>query len=257
MAAGAMWGPYLVKPVDRVRRWSERSLTVFRELAQNPESGVRLGSGIEASRVPVEPPTWGSELEGFRMCEPSELPEGFATGWRFTVPLIDMPTYLGYLQRRLATAGGLIEQRRLDSLDEATSTAPMVVNCTGMGSKDLVPDPTMYPIRGQLVVVANPGIEDFFSEDTGLSPDLLHYCPHGETVVLGGQAAADDLRAAPDLDLAKAIVARCAAIEPRLAGTPILGHRVGFRPTRPMVRVEAEQRGDTVIMHNYGHGGAG
>lgn len=191
------------------------------------------------------------------MCEPSELPEGFATGWRFTVPLIDMPTYLGYLRRRLVAASRVIEQRRLASLDEATAVAPVVVNCTGMGSKDLVPDPGVYPVRGQLVVVANPGIEEFLSEDTGPSPDLLHYYPHGETVVLGGQAAANDLRTEPDLDLAKTVAARCAAIEPRLADAAILEHRVGFRPTRPEVRLEVEQHAGALVVHDYGHGGAG
>jgi hypothetical protein len=71
------------------------------------------------------------------VCEPSEVPEGFATGSRFTVPLIDMPTYLGYLQRRLAP------------LDEATAVAPVVANSTGMDSTDLVPDPSPYSVRGQ------------------------------------------------------------------------------------------------------------
>lgn len=80
-AAGAMWGPYLVEPVDRVRVWSAQTLDVLRHLATDPATGVRLVSGIEASRTPVEPPEWGSQLDGFRMCEPSELPDGFATGW--------------------------------------------------------------------------------------------------------------------------------------------------------------------------------
>jgi|SRR5580704_7923258 D-amino-acid oxidase len=61
----------------------------------------------------------------------------------------------------------------------------------------------------------------------------------------------------PDLDLAAAIIARCAAIEPRLRGAAVIGHRVGLRPTRPEIRVEAEQVGGSLLIHNYGHGGAG
>jgi len=52
-------------------------------------------------------------------------------------------------------------------------------------------------------------------------------------------------------------VAHCAAIDPRLRGATILGHRVGLRPYRREVRLESEPFGDGVLWHNYGHGGAG
>jgi len=257
VAAGAMWGPYLVEPIDRVRVWSTRTLEVLRQLVGDPATGVRLTSGIEASRTPVDPPDWADQLDGFRICQPEELPEGFATGWRFTAPLIDMPVYLDYLEGRLVAAGGTSEIRRISSLSEAADAAPVVVNCTGMGARDLVPDPDLTPIRGQLVVVENPGITEFFSEDTGLSPDLLHYAPHGNKVVLGGVAQPGDWSRKPDPAIAAAILARCAKVEPRLDDAKILEHRVGLRPTRPFVRVDSEGLGDTVMIHNYGHGGAG
>ncbi len=49
-AAGAMWGPYLVEPRDRVQAWAEYSLRTFTGLAETPGTGVRLVTGIEASR---------------------------------------------------------------------------------------------------------------------------------------------------------------------------------------------------------------
>ena len=54
-------------------------------------------------------------------------------------------------------------------------------------------------------------------------------------------------------------MAGCCAIEPRLRGAEILGHRVGLRPCRPEVRLESEPLGPfkSVLWHNYGHGGAG
>jgi D-amino-acid oxidase len=215
-------------------------------------------SGIEAARTAVSAPDWADQLDGFRMCEPNELPDGFATGWRFTAPIVDMPVYLDYLQRRLAASGGAIETRRLKSLSEATAVAPMVVNCTGMGARTLVPDPELVPIRGQLVVVENPGLTEFFSEDTGpSSPDLLHIYPQGKTAVLGGLAAAGDATAEPDPEVAASILARCCAVEPRLRNARVIGHRAGLRPTRPFVRVEQEQVGSAIVIHNYGHGGAG
>lgn len=257
VAAGAMWGPYLVEPIDRVRVWSTLTLEGLRKLADDPATGVRLTPGIEASRAPADPPEWADQLDGFRTCEPEELPEGFAAGWRFTAPLIDMPVYLDYLEGRFAAAGGTSEIRRISSLTEATEAAPVVVNCTGMGARELVPDPDLNPIRGQLVVVENPGITEFFSADTGLSPDLLHYAPHGDTVILGGVAQPGEWSRRPNGTTAAAILARCAKIEPRLHDASVLDHRVGLRPTRPRVRVDAQKLGGIQVIHNYGHGGAG
>ncbi|MFC5803302.1 FAD-dependent oxidoreductase [Streptomyces formicae] len=258
LAAGAMWGPYLVEPKDKVDQWGQRSLEIFRKLAEDPDTGVRLASGIEASRTAEAPPDWATTLPGFRPCESAELPPGFIGGYRFTVPLIDMPTYLDYLLRRLRAASGTVERRRLASLADA-GLAPLVVNCAGLGARDLVPDPDLRPIRGQHVVVTNPGLTEFFSEDTGSSPYLLCFYPHGDTVVLGGTAIDGEGSLTPDDKAAAGILARCAQVEPRLAQARVLEHRIGARPTRATVRVEAErdEEGGTVVVHNYGHGGAG
>ncbi|MFD5237245.1 FAD-dependent oxidoreductase [Streptomyces tendae] len=257
LAAGAMWGPYLVEPKDKVDQWGQRSLEVFRELAEDPAAGVRLTSGIEASRTAETAPDWATTLPGFRPCEPAELPDGFTSGYRFTVPLIDMPSYLDYLLRRFRDTGGVVEQRRLTSLSDP-GPASAIVNCAGLGAGNLVPDPDLRPIRGQHVVVTNPGLTEFFSEDTGLSPDLLCFYPHGDTIVLGGTAIDGEGDLASDDKAAASILARCAEVEPRLAQARVLEHRIGARPTRATVRVEEEAReGGTVVVHNYGHGGAG
>ncbi|MGV9245370.1 FAD-dependent oxidoreductase [Streptomyces sp. NPDC003710] len=55
LAAGAMWGPYLVQPKCKVDQWGKRSLEIFREPAGDPATGVRLTSGIEASRTAEGP----------------------------------------------------------------------------------------------------------------------------------------------------------------------------------------------------------
>jgi D-amino-acid oxidase len=257
VAAGAMWGPYLVEPVDRVRTWSDETLAQLLTLADEPGTGVRLVAGIEASRTPVEPPEWGDRLDGFRTCGAAELPTGFVAGWRYVAPVLDMPTYLAYLEGRLATAGPHVEIRTVKSLAEAGDRSPLVVNCAGLGAHDLVQDASLQPIRGQLVVVENPGINEFFSEDTGPSPDLLHFAPQGDTVVLGGTALPGVWTREPDPATAAAIVSRCAEVEPKLKHTKVVAHRVGLRPTRPTVRVEVESIGGVRVIHNYGHGGAG
>lgn len=257
MAAGAMWGPYLVEPKDLVDQWSQHSLETFRGLAADSATGVRAASGIEASRSADEAPDWATALPGFQPVSHADLPPGFASGYRFTVPLIDMPTYLRYLEHRLRTAGGAIEQQKVRTLDDAPQ-ASSIINCTGMGAASLASDATMWPIRGQHVVVSNPGLTDFFSEDTGPSPDLLCIYPHGDTVVLGGTALDGDGSLEPDEKAAADILARCTAVEPSLAQSTVVDHRVGLRPTRSRVRVTVDRRTDgTPLIHNYGHGGAG
>jgi D-amino-acid oxidase len=76
-------------------------------------------------------------------------------------------------------------------------------------------------------------------------------------VVVGGVAQPGETSLEPDLDTAHRMLALCAEVEPRLAGAEILDHQVGLRPGRPTPRVEAEQIGDSRVIHNYGHGGMG
>jgi D-amino-acid oxidase len=167
-----------------------------------------------------------------------------------------MPVYLNYLLGRAVKAGVTIETRQLTTL-ATPELGPLIVNCTGIGAARLTNDAELKPIRGQHVVVSNPGIAEFFSEDTGASEDLLCIYPHGNSVVLGGTAITDRGDLTPDEDAAAAILRRCQAIDPRLGDAQVLGHRIGARPTRPTVRVETEQRDGRLVLHNYGHGGAG
>lgn len=253
--AGASWGPYLVSD-ERVLRWSQLTRLALTEIAKEPSSGVRLVSGIEAAPHPMQPPSWAIAVPDFRCCGTDELPDGYVSGWRYTIPLVDMPRYLRYLSERLNSSGVPVELGTVRSFAELAGRARTVVNCTGLGARTLVPDPTVHPIRGQLVVVANPGLETFFQDQVDGS-DITCIFPHGDHVVLGGSAVPGSVDLAPDPATAAAIIDRCAAIEPRLRVATVLGHRVGLRPGRPAVRVELDTSARVPIVHNYGHGGAG
>ena len=94
-------------------------------------------------------------------------PQGYVAAFELDAPLIDMSRYLEYLQERLQHAGAAVVRRRVDSLAEPAAHAPVIVNCTGLGARELAGDSSMEPVRGQHVVVENPGLEDFFMEDRG------------------------------------------------------------------------------------------
>ena len=125
-------------------------------------------------------------------------------------------------------------------------------------ARHVVPDPDVHPIRGQVVVIANPGIEEFYIDHSTPAPDVIYLFPHRDTVVLGGTMVDGDWDTEPRPEVAERILADCAVAEPRVREAPVLAHRVGLRPGRPEVRLEAVPLDDgRVLWHNYGHGGAG
>ncbi|MET9381242.1 FAD-dependent oxidoreductase [Streptomyces sp. NPDC002928] len=252
--AGALWWPYHIEPVASARTWALRSLDVYEELAERPEvTGVRLAEGVLGETDLDEVAGWASaRLPGLRAATADEYA---GTGVWARLPLIDMAAHLPWLRKRLVKAGGSVEERTVSDLAEAE--APVVVNCTGLGAHDLVPDPSVRPVRGQLVVVENPGIRTWLVA-TNAAGETAYIFPQPGRLLLGGTAEDDVWSTEPDPAVAEAIVRRCAALRPEIAGARILGHRVGLRPARETVRLEREPLPDgRVLVHHYGHGGAG
>ena len=243
--------------MDRVPGWEAATIRELHAAAENPETGVRVERGLLASRTHIEAPPPMRELPGFVAADPHELPTGFGAGFWVRMPVVDMPTYLDHLQRRFATAGGTLEIGHVADLTEAACGFDTVVNCTGVGASALADDERVTPVRGQHVVVANPGLEHFFMEGPPGGGHWASFMPHGDEVVLGGVADDGNWSLADDFAEAERIVARCASIESRFADAAVIEHRVGLRPRRDAVRVEVEQLDGVRCIHNYGHGGLG
>jgi D-amino-acid oxidase len=263
--AGAIWGPHLVEDSDRATRWATGTLEELAGLAGRAGTGVRLVSGVEAGHGPAAPPPWAAPLAALGPLHPvpaGGLPAGFTSGWHYTAPVVHMPVYLDYLLARLTDAGARLVTGPAQSLAgaAAAAAAPVVVNCTGMGAHGLVPDPSLTPVRGQVVVAENPGITEFFIGQASGGHELSYVFPHAGRVVLGGTTVAGDWSTEPHPQTAGRILRDCTAAVPRLAGARVLAHRVGLRPVRPRVRLEAEPpatAGGLAVVHNYGHGGGG
>ena len=273
VAAGAIWGPVRCGPRERCHGWARTGLDVLSALVDLPAAGVHLLAGREVCSSPEAPPAWTSLLADLRALGPGDLPAGFASGWSYTAPAVNMPVYLDYLLRRYEGLGGSLSAESVTSL--ASVTAPVVVNCTGIGARALVPDPSVVPVRGQVVVAENPGITEFYldhgaragedngaaensaAEDNGV-PDYVYVFPHGDVVILGGTAHEGASDRAPRPDVSARILRDCAAVFPALREARVITERVGLRPVRPSVRLEREPLpGGRTLWHNYGHGGAG
>ena len=257
VAAGAIWGPVRCGPADRCHDWARTGLEVLSALTDEESAGVHRLSGRVVGRTADTPPAWGDLLSDARLLPAEERPAGFAFGWSYTAPAVSMPVYLQYLLDRYASRGGSVEYAMVPSL--ASVDAPIVVNCTGIGARTLVPDEAVVPVRGQVVVVENPGICEFYIDHGAeRTSDYVYAFPHGDVVILGGTAEEGASDWAPRPEVSARILRDCAAAFPVLLGATVITERVGLRPVRPEVRLEAEALpGGRVLWHNYGHGGAG
>lgn len=255
--AAAVWYPYRASPPERTLGWGQRTYEVLELLAGQPGTGVLLaqGRGLLRSRL-EEDPWWSPCVRGFRRLRPEELAGGYVEGYAFAAPVADMPRYLPYLLARLRALGGTVQQRAVRSLEEAWAHAQCVVNCTGLGARELVGDTSLYPIRGEVLRVTRPK-EQHFLLDEDETQGVAYVIPRSEDCILGGTAEEGRESLEPDPLQARGILERASRLLPPGTQVQVLEHRVGLRPGRPSVRLEAEHTGSGRLIHNYGHGGAG
>lgn len=254
--AAALWYPYMVEPRERAAAWSAMSYSVFQGLAEDASTGVRMVEGTELFPKEHHAAWWREGIARFRDAREEELPEGYRSGHVFEAPIVEMPVYLAWLDRELDNAGVPRVSRRVETLGEAAEEAPLVVNTTGLGAGELVGDGRVYPARGQIVRVRAPGVPGFVLDDYG-DTGVTYIVPRGDDVVLGGTFEPDCTDPEPDPSSEARILDRCAKLVPALVGAEIVSRAVGLRPCRDVVRVEREEIDGTIVVHDYGHGGAG
>jgi D-amino-acid oxidase len=243
--AAAVWYPTHTDDDPRVRRWAASAYGEFMRQAAAGVPGVMMRRTRMVLRSPVAAlPWWALSIED------AELDLGEI---RFTAPLVEMDTYLAWLLSRLVDEGATVVRRRPVSLASALAEAPVVVNATGLAARELCGDAAVYPVRGHIVLVDNPGlVSSVRDEDNPAGLTYVH--PRSQDVVLGGTFEEGRSSVAPDPVAEAAIVRRCVSVVPELAGVRIRGSRIGLRPARRGgPRVEAEGQ----VIHAYGHGGAG
>jgi D-amino-acid oxidase len=240
--AAALWYPYRALPAERVTEWSAQTYSGLAALAaEAPGSGVRMLAGTERLAPDAPDPWWRDAVPSL---------ERTREGLRFVAPAVDMSVHLPWLVGRLRALGGTVERRHLASLDELDADA--VVNCAGLGARELTGDDSLVAVRGQVLRVAAPEVREWLLDQSD-PQRLVYVVPRVNDVVLGGTADEGAEDRTPDPATTQAIRARCAALIPALRDAPLIDVAVGLRPARPAVRLEPEGR----VVHCYGHGGAG
>jgi D-amino-acid oxidase len=251
--AAAIWYPYRAEPADRVRDWAGVTLEEFVRLSADPSTGIVLRDGLELFRDAVDDPPWASVVPGFRRAVSGELPPGYTAGYAMRLPVIDMSVYLRWLEGRVLASGAGITQRTIRSFADLSPDADVVVNCTGLGARDLCHDRELFGVRGQVIVVEAPEVSEFRIDDA----TVTYIIPRLHDVVLGGTAEDHVYDTGIDTATAASIRTHCERLNPRLCHAPWRAHKVGIRPCRASVRLERERLDGMSVVHNYGHGGAG
>jgi glycine/D-amino acid oxidase-like deaminating enzyme len=180
---------------DRAAEIAYRQL----QLMVGPSSGVSWLDNY--SLMDEEPRAPGSNPErpsltarfdiGREVFGPGEHP--FPTKYAVRSPQIriEPSIYLDGLMRDFELFGGRIVMRKFDTpRDLMTLREPIVMNCTGLGARDLFGDQELIPLKGQLTVMV-PQPEVQYHTNGGVPPVPgaslgIHMMARSDGIILGG-----------------------------------------------------------------------
>lgn len=298
--AGALWewppsvcGRHHDQAVlDRSADWAQRSYVRFAQLAADHRTGVSLRPAVFYFSRPIEDdPAEFAKMVAIKQVLPGFIhdPEliakhgvnpasGVVDAYSYLAPTIDTDWYLAWLARQAEAAGVTVVRRSIRGpladqeerlLDEYE--AEVLVNCSGLGARELACDPSVEPHRGALLRLVNDGrsisrvaAAHAVANDTSTeNQNMVFIVPRGPSrLLLGGLVEPGEYDTILDLNnyppLAE-MMSRCVDFLPILRGAQLDAVdpvRVGLRPFREGgIRLEIQPA--TRIVHNYGHGGAG
>jgi D-amino-acid oxidase len=218
--AGALWYPHLVVDdalrtpafdtrFERAARFSHR---YFQALIGD-RYGVTWREQYFLSRAPSSDPWEYAVLRDLfpepRRLRPSEHPFG---RWHVLVDnmiFIEPPIYLPALLRDFRDAGGGVHVRTFAIAAEvAALPEPIVVNCTGLGARELFGDRELTAVKGQLTVLLPQPEVDYGL----LTEDDFYMFPRRDGILLGGTHEHGVETREPNADAERSILTRHKAI---------------------------------------------
>ena len=176
--------------------------------------------------------------------------------WCYSTFVMPCTPYLSWQMSQFKANGGTVVHKKLNKLQELDGTYDVIVNCSGLGSRELVNDEELYPSRGQAVLVNAPWVKHSITVETG--DEVTYIYPRGAGVMLGGTTQIGNWSKEISSSDRQNIITRCSQYIPSLAQAEIIDEWVGIRPGRKQVRLEREDISqNTSVVHNYGHTGKG
>ena len=249
----------------QIQKWTRATFQKYHSIFRSEENakvGICLEQGYIFLGAPSPDPWYKDEVFGFRHVKVDSLearvlriPQDSVDVWAFGTYIVSTTSYLRWLTENIRSKGATFIQRKIASFDELSSY-DIIVNCTGLGSCELLGDKAMHPVRGQAMLVEAPWIKHWYVDSR---PDHFGYLfPRATDIVLGGTAEAEDWNESPDPVTSARILGECQEIVPSLCAAKVLGEWAGLRPLRDPIRLEScRGPGGSVLIHCYGHGGQG
>jgi glycine/D-amino acid oxidase-like deaminating enzyme len=160
---------------------------------------------------PERPSLMAGLQPGEVLLQPGEHP--FPTKYARWGPTIRIEPniYLDALVRDVRLWGGRVVIRKFETpRDLASLPEPIVMNCTGLGARDLFGDRELIPLKGQLTVLV-PQQEVTYHTAGGMQPPVpgslgIHMMPRADGIILGGTSQRDVWTLEPDENERKRVV---------------------------------------------------
>lgn len=208
---------------------------------------------------------------------------GAVDAYEHLAPIIDTDQCMAWLMNLVQSKGANLVTETIygdlyaqEELLLARFCASAIVNATGLACSSTASDNTAYPLRGALLRLINDG-RDFPKVDTAMAiaadtahdGEIVFLVPRNDNILLLGgiaQKGEAELDLTLDSPVIKRMRARCEKFLPSLKNARLDDEyplAQGLRPCRTRnVRCEREARtrglrGQSKIVHSYGHGGAG
>jgi glycine/D-amino acid oxidase-like deaminating enzyme len=201
--AGGQWAPSLVNHDDaqQFNRILRRAFASHRSRGEpfgvSPRLNytlTRAGNFESCPRDVIPAPKKFSHLPFAHLTSP---------GYAYTTLLVEPPIFLKKLLDDLTAANVTTASREFHELGEVSDMAEnIIVNCTGLGAKDICRDKLVHAIKGQLVLLPpQPNLKYLFAGHHG------YLFPRQDCVVVGGSEESNPTDDNPDMRICRQILA--------------------------------------------------
>lgn len=187
-------GPFLPQ-LQFAARYAHRYFQPF----VGRDYGVKWFTLYVLGETPIQQPAEFAitpELYPLTQYGPGEHP--FSTPYAASLPTLIAETnvFIPRLMDDVILAGGTVNVRSFGTIDELESlTQPLVINCTGLGARELFGDTELTPVRGQILFMPPQPELDYGYIDP---KNDLYMFPRSDGVVFGGSHEIGESSTDPD-----------------------------------------------------------
>ncbi|KAL5281433.1 DDO.2 family protein [Megaselia abdita] len=183
--SAGLWGPYMTLDTtpEKICKWSKDTHDYLKSIWQSEhagEAGVCLVSHVTVLKKDEESSLkndhfWKDIVYGYREITPNEMQKlnecrkiKYKEGVRFVTFTSEPKKFLPFMMKRFKELGGRCEQRKVQNFENFINQCDydVVINCTGLGARELLNDNLTHPIRGQVIRVKAKWVYEVFSDDS-------------------------------------------------------------------------------------------